>query len=70
MINGGMCGISTLGDGVRGTGTCGCVITGRGMNGKVSICIWRVGKFLTVTVTCGVVVILKITPNFWSASPS
>ena len=67
MINGGMCRISTLGYGVWGTSTCGCVITGRGMNGKVGIHIRRVGKFLAVTVACGVVAILKFSPNFWSA---
>ena len=67
MINGRMCGISTLGDGVQGTGTCGCVITGRGMNGVVGIRIWRAGKFSVGTVACGVVAILKILPNFWSS---
>ena len=67
MINGRMCGISTLRDGVRGTGTCGCVITGRGMNRMVGICIRRGGKFLADTVACGVVAILKISPNFWSS---
>ena len=67
MINGGMCRISTLGYGVWGTSTCGCVITGRGMNGKLGICIWRVGKFLAGKVACGVVAILKCSPNSWSA---
>ena len=67
MINGGMCGIYTLGDGLRGTDKCVCVITGRGMNKMVVICIWRVGKFSAVTVECGVVAILKISPRFWSA---
>ena len=62
-----MCGISTLGDGVRGTGTCECVITGCGMNGMVIIFNRRVSKFLAGMVACGVVVILKISPNFWSA---
>ena len=37
------------------------------MNGKVGIHIRRVGKFLAVTVACGVVAILKFSPNFWSA---
>ena len=62
-----MCGISTLGDEVWGTGTCGCVITVRGMNGMMGICIWHVVKFLAGTVACGVVAILKISPNFGSA---
>ena len=30
------------------------IITGRGMNGMVGICIWNVGKFLAGTVACGV----------------
>ena len=64
MINGGMCGIYTLGDGVWGTDKCVCVITGRGMNKMVVIRIWRVGKFSAVTVACGVVAILKILPRF------
>ena len=67
MINGGMCGIYILGDGVRGTDKCGCVITGHGTNKMVVICIRRVGKFSAVTVACGVVAILKISPRFWSA---
>ena len=67
MNNGGMCGISTLGDRVWSNGTCGCVIAGRGMNGMVGIRIWHVGKFLAGTVACGVVAILKFSPNFWSA---
>ena len=62
-----MCGISTLGDGVRGTGTYGCVIKGRGINRNVGIHIRRVGKFFAGTVACGVVAILNISPNFWSA---
>ena len=67
MIDGVMCGISTLGDGVQGTGTRGCVITGRGMNRKVGIHIFCVGKFLAGTVACVIVAILKISPNFSSA---
>ena len=67
MINGGTCGISALVYGVRGAGKCGCVITDRGMDGVVGIRIQHVGKFLTDTVAYGVVAILKISPNFWSA---
>ena len=55
---------STLGYGVWGTSTCGCVITGRDMNRKLGIRSRRVGNFLADTVACGVVAILKFSPNF------
>ena len=37
------------------------------MNRNVGIHIRRVGKFFAGTVACGVVAILNISPNFWSA---
>ena len=40
---------------------------GRSMNWMVGIRIRHVGKFLANTVVCGVVAILKISPNVWSA---
>ena len=62
-----MCGLFTLGDGVRSIGTCGCILKGLGMGGMVCICIRRVGKFTAGAVACGVVAILKILPNLSSA---
>ena len=62
-----MCIISTLGDGVRSIGTCGCILKGLGMGGMVCICIRRVGKFTAGAVACGVVAILKFSPNLCSA---
>ena len=62
-----MCGISTLGDGVRIIGACGYILKGFSMGGMVGICIRRVGKFSAGAVVCGVVGILKISLNFCSA---